>query len=186
MKPTPTHFALTLIAFVLIAATGILRFKELSFFERHEEPKVGPKSRFCVGIEHPEIDPGLVCALGPDRVIAEAIRHLDLPSDCGQISLPSGLKPGERIVLADLDGRCVLQRTERLPGALRLLCGAKLNVNLENVRDLTLLPGIGEVKARRIVENRLEHGPFVGREDLTRVHGIGSKTVKRLEPWLEW
>ena len=42
---------------------------------------------------------------------------------------------------------------------------------------LTNLPGIGEARAREIVRNRREHGPFHSPEELTRVHGIGPATV---------
>jgi len=47
-----------------------------------------------------------------------------------------------------------------------------------------LLPGIGEMLARRIVESRREHGLFVDHEDLLRVKGIGPKTLQAMRPFL--
>ncbi|MDD5305957.1 MAG: ComEA family DNA-binding protein [Deltaproteobacteria bacterium] len=72
----------------------------------------------------------------------------------------------------------------RLPGPRRLLCGVGLDVNRDPAVDLELLPGIGPVKARRIVESREREGPFRSVEDLDRVPGVGTSTVERLRPWL--
>jgi len=40
-----------------------------------------------------------------------------------------------------------------------------------------VLPGIGETLARRIVQSRVEDGPFLDRNDLRRAYGIGPKTL---------
>lgn len=45
---------------------------------------------------------------------------------------------------------------------------------------LRSLPGIGEARARRIVEHRGRHGPFSSLDALAEVAGIGSRTVERL------
>ena len=47
------------------------------------------------------------------------------------------------------------------------------------------LPGVGEVMARRIVENRAQHGPFADAEALRRVPGIGPKTLEAIRPYLK-
>ena len=41
------------------------------------------------------------------------------------------------------------------------------------------LRGIGEAKARAIVEHRRRHGPFRSVDELALVKGIGPKTVER-------
>lgn len=58
----------------------------------------------------------------------------------------------------------------------------EVDINRAEARELALLPGIGPVLARRIVENRDRLGPFESVSDLTRVHGIGEKTVQQIEP----
>ncbi|MFV1960043.1 MAG: ComEA family DNA-binding protein [Planctomycetota bacterium] len=45
---------------------------------------------------------------------------------------------------------------------------------------LALLPGIGPVRAKAIVEDRRRHGPVPTLEALVRVPGIGPGTVERL------
>jgi competence protein ComEA len=58
-----------------------------------------------------------------------------------------------------------------------------LNLNHANLDQLTLLPGIGPTKARRIVEFRTKH-PFKRIEELTRIKGFGRKTFARLRAHL--
>ncbi len=66
-----------------------------------------------------------------------------------------------------------------------LLCGgtafAAVNVNTATVDELSTLTGIGKVKAEAIVAYREAHGPFKTADDLTRVKGLGNKTVEKLQ-----
>ena len=50
--------------------------------------------------------------------------------------------------------------------------------------ELTLLPGIGEKLAKRIVESRRLEGPFRRPRELVRVRGVGPKTMERIRPFL--
>ena len=59
--------------------------------------------------------------------------------------------------------------------------------------ELAALPRIGEVTAKKIVEYRRDHAAappdkpvFRTAQDLTRVRGIGPKTVERLTPFLSF
>jgi competence protein ComEA len=58
-----------------------------------------------------------------------------------------------------------------------------VNLNQADFDQLTLLPGVGPTKARRIVEWRAKH-PFRRIEELTRVKGFGRKTFARLKAYL--
>lgn len=55
-----------------------------------------------------------------------------------------------------------------------------VNINEASVESLTALPGIGEVKAQAIVEDREANGDYKSLDDLTRVDGIGEATVAKL------
>jgi competence protein ComEA len=55
-----------------------------------------------------------------------------------------------------------------------------VDINRADWPELALLPGIGEITARRIVEHRQKYGPFSSVDDLIRVPGIGQKTVAQL------
>ncbi|MDG2382405.1 MAG: helix-hairpin-helix domain-containing protein [Pirellulaceae bacterium] len=51
--------------------------------------------------------------------------------------------------------------------------------------ELTVLPGISETMARRIIGHRDRRGAFQRIEQLREVRGIGPKTLQRLQPFLE-
>ncbi|WP_170180893.1 ComEA family DNA-binding protein [Paenibacillus baekrokdamisoli] len=57
----------------------------------------------------------------------------------------------------------------------------KLNINQATAEQLDALPGIGEVKARTIVEDREKNGAFRTVDDLRRVKGIGPKLLEKLK-----
>lgn len=59
-----------------------------------------------------------------------------------------------------------------------------VNVNTATWPELAQLPEIGEMLARRIIENREAEGPFRSPEDLMRVRGIGEKTLELMRPYL--
>lgn len=54
-----------------------------------------------------------------------------------------------------------------------------VNINTADVATLASLDGIGESKARAIIEYRETHGPFASTADLARVKGIGTRTVEK-------
>ena len=77
----------------------------------------------------------------------------------------------------------------KLKIALLLIClafaplgafAANLNINTASAAELEVLPGIGETRAAAIVADRDANGPFSTVDDLTRVEGIGEKTVEKL------
>ena len=59
-----------------------------------------------------------------------------------------------------------------------------MDINRAEVRDLTLLPGIGPTLAARIVANRETEGPYDKPRALLRVTGIGPATLAKIEPQL--
>ena len=60
-----------------------------------------------------------------------------------------------------------------------------LNINTSTVEELTLLPGIGEKTAQKIVDWRTEHGPFQKPADLLNVDGIGPSKLEQMLPYIE-
>ncbi|MEL7474282.1 MAG: helix-hairpin-helix domain-containing protein, partial [Planctomycetota bacterium] len=61
---------------------------------------------------------------------------------------------------------------------------APVDINAADAATLQTLPGIGPALAGRIVESRAQDGPFRSVEALTRVRGIGPKTLETLRPRL--
>ena len=60
----------------------------------------------------------------------------------------------------------------------------KVDINTADWPELSLLPNVGQVLARRIIESREEGGPFADHDDLLRVQGIGPKTLEGIRPYL--
>jgi competence protein ComEA len=55
-----------------------------------------------------------------------------------------------------------------------------VNINTADVATLSReLKGIGETRARAIVEHRAQHGPFRSIDELALVKGIGQKVIDR-------
>lgn len=55
-----------------------------------------------------------------------------------------------------------------------------VDVNTAGLEELTALPGIGEARARAILDDRAANGPFRYPEDLIRVDGIGEGVLSGL------
>ena len=62
--------------------------------------------------------------------------------------------------------------------ALRAEGSQKININTASADELMNLKGIGEKKAKTIIEFRKNNGPFKQPEDLIKVPGIGPKTLE--------
>ena len=60
----------------------------------------------------------------------------------------------------------------------------RININTATEQQLTLLPGIGNTIAKRIIEYRTENGDFNTVEDLMKVNGIGEKKFTQIEPYI--
>jgi competence protein ComEA len=60
-----------------------------------------------------------------------------------------------------------------------------VNINTADKEMLILLPGIGPVAAEAILTYRKDNGNFKSVDELTKVKGIGDKTLEKLKPYLQ-
>jgi len=70
------------------------------------------------------------------------------------------------------------------PAPNPITADGKVILNLASEDDLRKLPGIGEKKAKAIVELRSKLGKFKRAEDLLRVKGIGRRKLARIREHL--
>ena len=57
----------------------------------------------------------------------------------------------------------------------------KVSINNASIEELMTLPGIGESKAKDIIDYRTKNGPFKKLEDLKNIHGIGENVYNNLK-----
>lgn len=60
----------------------------------------------------------------------------------------------------------------------------RIDLNSATVEQLTLLPGIGETLAQRIITYRETVGPFRQPEDLLKVKGIGRDCLSEIQNYI--
>ncbi|GAA0457361.1 helix-hairpin-helix domain-containing protein [Alkalibacillus silvisoli] len=73
-----------------------------------------------------------------------------------------------------------LKEGESVPHS-NLEANNQIRVNSATIDELTSLPGIGEQRAKTIIDYREEHGPFSNVEDLLNISGIGEKTLENFK-----
>jgi len=106
--------------------------------------------------------------------MADALSRWDIDtSDISDDTLATPLPAGCRVVITGGPEPAVT--LEPLDARDLFILGIPFDINAASAEDLSLIPGIGEVLASRIVSHREEHGPFRGETDITAVPGIGAK-----------
>ena len=73
--------------------------------------------------------------------------------------------------------------TKKSSGSTEKKVTFPVNINTASKKELDALPGIGEVLAQRIIDYRSANGPFSTVDELTKVKGIGEKTLAKLKPY---
>lgn len=95
------------------------------------------------------------------------------------INLATILNDGQRITIPPkTDHTDSLEIPQRSSG---LQVNSLVNINTASQAELESLPGIGQVKARAIIDYRTQNGYFLNLEELMNVEGIGQKTFEQLK-----
>ncbi|MBM4234924.1 MAG: ComEA family DNA-binding protein [Firmicutes bacterium] len=142
-------------------------------------------------------DTGVLGDQGPDQITVHLVGAVASP---GVYHLPVGSRVYELLEMggglmeeADseglnqarplLDGEQVFVGTRAEAGESPrsgLSQEGKININLATTAELMALPGIGEVRAKQIIEYRDKNGFFTDPRELMDVSGIGEKTYSSI------
>ena len=121
--------------------------------------------------------PGVYTLTASSRVI-DAIKAAGgsaAGADLSTINLARVLADGEQIYV---DAAVTNSKGVRIRATKR---SGPISINRATVSDFDSLDGIGPVIARRIVEYRKTHGPFMTIEDLQKVSGIGEAKFAQIK-----
>ncbi len=61
---------------------------------------------------------------------------------------------------------------------------ARVNINTDDMFELCSVPGIGEAKARSIIEYRKENGDITDLKELLEIKGIGEKLLDNISQFV--
>lgn len=64
------------------------------------------------------------------------------------------------------------------------LSGRKININTADKETLSLLPGVGEATAEKIIKYREKHKGFKKAEDIMKVKSIGKKKFEKMKDYI--
>ena len=82
-------------------------------------------------------------------------------------------------------GASAAPKTEQEEDEQLALVTDKININTATISELTLLDGIGEALAERIVQQREALGGFNSIEQLKTVKGIGDKLFESIQNYIK-
>ncbi len=165
-------------------ATEDTGFSSLSNKEGTEIEDTKVSKTVMVDVKGAVKNPG-VYEIALDGRVKDAIAvsgGLTADADLNAINLAEKLKD-EMIITVYKIGEA--KQTVQNSSADKTDSGQKINVNQASISDLRQVPGIGEAKAKAIIEYREKEGLFQTLDDLKNVSGIGEKTVDKLKEHLE-
>ena len=90
----------------------------------------------------------------------------------------------QRIVATGLALVFALVASSGLAVAAKPAPSGKVNINTATAQQLTVLPGVGEKLAARIVDYRQKSGGFKNVSELMNVQGIGEKNLAKIQGFL--
>ena len=137
-----------------------------------------PKAFIEVNVAGSVVVPG-VYRLKPGHRVYDAIAAAGGASDTAdlaRLNLAAFLEDGQRIFVPSLLSEGVTS-SPQTPGQ-------PINLNNASIEALMTLPGIGEIKAQAIIDQRNSLGSFSALDQLLEVEGISQKLLDDLRPLL--
>ncbi len=134
--------------------------------------------------------PGVIELNKGDRIedAINATGGVTKQADLNKVNLAYSLEDGQKIYIPNVND---LEDIEYITkeNATGVIEGGskqtdKININTDNINELTNLPGVGQALAQKIINYRKENGDFKKIEDLKNVSGIGDKKFESLRDYI--
>jgi competence protein ComEA len=122
--------------------------------------------------------------LPPDCHVQEAIKAAGglLPeADTNTLNLASKLEDGEKIFVPYKPQEGAALQQETSGNTEDSQTEFPININTATLDELSLLPGIGDVKGQAIIDYREANGAFAVIEQIQNVSGIGPATFEKIK-----
>lgn len=106
-----------------------------------------------------------------------------LATEANQPATPAAAAPLPRLSMQEIDDGWVLPDESPAPtrwAPPQPATPPRLDLNRATLDELCALPGIGRLRARRILSLRESMGRFAAVSDLSEVKGIGAQTLEQL------
>ena len=98
------------------------------------------------------------------------------------INLARALEDGEQLDIPYVEGSSpVILESPAAPTEVSSSAAELININIASSAELDTLPGIGPTTAQKIIDYRQQNGPFLAKEDIINVSGIGPGTYERIK-----
>lgn len=147
--------------------------------EMIEEQKSTEPKTICVYVCGAVKTPGIVEVSENGRVneALEKAGGFDEDADEDYVNLAAILQDGEKIYFP-YNGEMTMQSVSTEENSL-------VNINSANCEELMRIPGIGESRAKAIIEYREKNGNFTAVEDVMKVNGVKNGLFQKMKDYIK-
>ncbi|GAA0084253.1 helix-hairpin-helix domain-containing protein [Clostridium sp. CTA-7] len=167
-------------------ATNINK-EEMKSVKDKEESKISINNKMIVVEIKGEVANPDVYELSEGSIIRDLINKAGgLTKDAGidKINRADKLKANQLVVIPNKENKdsnenTSIATTSNISGSTSE--NGVININTANLDELKKINGVGEVKAKNIIEYREKNGGFKSIEEIKNIEGIGEKTFEKLK-----
>ena len=160
-------------------------------FRMTADKKVDNKKMILVDVKGAVKKPG-VYKLENDTRLYDVIEAAGGLVDAEESKLPLAKKVGDQSTVVipkkgDQTTEIIQEQQEtKTNAATDNTSTASIKINQADVAELQKLDGVGQKKAEAIINYRQEHGPFNNLNELTKIKGIGTKTIEKWQDQIDF
>ena len=165
--------------------------KKNSISTTDKEANISIKDKRIVVEIKGEVKKPDVYTLNEDAIIKELIEAaggLTENADLSNINRAKKLQNHELVIIAnknDVVKESINTDSESNTNNSKGISSTMVNINTATIEQLKTLNGVGDSKAKSIIEYREQNGGFKSKEDIKNVTGIGEKMFERIKEQIE-